>query len=1085
MFFRRFHILPLTLLLAATTAPSAVLAASLSPVHLRCEYRENPVGIDETVPRLSWQCVGEGRGLRQKAYQIRVAASREALKQGRGDLWDSGKVETDRSTQVIYRGRPLPSGTRCYWQVRLWDQGGKVSAYSKPAYWEMGLVKPGDWSAKWIGFPLPDQQVPFDLKGTPWVWYPEGNPLQNAPQGTRYFRRSVEIPADRPIRRARFYLAADNSFTLFVNGKAVGNGGGWGTAQEIDVQPQLVPGRNTFAVSATNADGPAGLLGKLVVQYDTGAPITLNIDSQWKAAEREHPGWQNAGFRDADWPAARQIGVMGTPPWGQVKAGGTEGGPSPYLRREFELTKPVRRARAYVTALGLYRLHLNGRRIGEDALSPGWTDYRKRALYQTFDITDQLNTGTNALGAIVGDGWFAGSLGFDLSRNHFGPGPARFRLQLHIEHTDGSERRVVTDENWLGATGPIRESDLYAGETYDARREMPGWDTPAYSPTLATWRAATVYTDRQPALNAQMEPPIRVTEELKTRYVLRPKPGVYVFDLGQNMVGRARLKAQGPAGTRVTLRFAEVLNPDGTVYRDNLRRARATDTYILRGGGPEVYEPHFTYHGFRYVEVTGYPGEPSADAITGRVFHTAATPTSRFTTSSDLINRLYRNIDWGLRGNLMSVPTDCPQRDERLGWMGDAQLFARSSIWYMDLSGFYTKWMRDIVDAQSAEGGFSDVSPRVVDLADGAPAWAEAGLVVPWTLYECYGDTRILERNWEPMRRYVDLLVQHNPDLLWLKRRNNDFGDWVPAGEQTNKDLIASAYLAYDLRLLSRMAAALGRGEEAKKYAELADRSAAAFNQRFLAADGRYTGDTQTAYAMALGLDLVPADRKAQVTQRLVEAVRRRNGHLATGFIGTRFLLPALSDGGHHELACSILGNRTYPSWGYMIEKGATTIWELWNSDTEGPAMNSRNHFAFGTVAEWLQRYLAGIDTDAAAPGYRRIIIRPRLHPHLTHARGEYDALQGPIVSEWTRKDDGLELVVRIPANTSAQVHLPRTSRGLPDVVEGGKPVWKEGRLVKGRPGIYSARGTEDGVVFEIGSGTYRFRTSRGSHVEP
>lgn len=1074
----------LALLGAALPAPAA--AADLAPVRLRCEYQENPIGLDEPAPRLSWQVSGTGRGLKQTAYQIRVATTAETLRQGRADLWDSGKITGDDTLHIPYRGQPLPSGRRCYWQVRVWGRDGKPSPYSKPAFWEMGLLQPADWTSRWIGFPLPNQQEQLDLKGTPWVWFPEGDPLRSAPQGTRYFRKVVTIPGDRPIRKARFFLAADNSFTLFANGKELGQGGGWATAQEIDLRPALLPGKNTFAVTAANVDGPAGLLGRLLVQYESGDPLVVNIDRTWKSADREHSGWRNVDFNDAQWPTAREIGQMGTPPWGQVKAGGTDGGPAPYLRREFAVRKPVRRARLYATALGLYRLQLNGKRVGSDVLSPGWTDYRKRALYQTFDVTDLLRSGDNALGAILGDGWFAGSLGFDLSRHHFGPGPARFRMQLHVEHTDGTTQTVGTDESWLGTTGPILESDLYGGEAYDARRELDGWDTSAYSPSPKQWKPATVYTDRSPTLTAQVEPPIRVTEEIKTRFVTRPKPGIYVFDLGQNMVGHARLQVQGPAGTKVTLRFAEVLNPDGTVYRDNLRRARATDTYILKGTGAlETYEPHFTYHGFRYVEVTGYPGEPKAEALVGRVFHTAAAPTSRFETSSELVNKLYRNIYWGQRANLMSVPTDCPQRDERLGWMGDAQLFARTSCWYMDLGGFYTKWMRDIVDAQSPEGGFSDVSPRVVDLADGAPAWAEAGLVVPWTLYECYGDTRILERNWDAMRKYVDLLHRHNPNLLWLQRRNNDFGDWVPAGEQTNKDLIASAYFAYDARLLSRMAAALGKQSEAEKYEQLADSITAAFNQRFLAADGKYLGDTQTAYAMAFGLDLVPEDRRTQVAQRLVESVQRRKGHLATGFIGTRFLLPALSDTGAHELAGRVLGNRTYPSWGYMIDKGATTIWELWNSDSEGPAMNSRNHFAFGTVGEWLQRYLAGIDLDPAAPGYRRIVLRPRPTAGISHAHGEYDSIRGKIVSEWTHDSHGFELRVEVPANTTALVYIPQLSRALPDIQEGGKPAWTGGRFVGKQAGVQSAFRKGNDVVFEIGSGTYRFRTVRGVTVEP
>jgi alpha-L-rhamnosidase len=881
--------------------------------------------------------------------------------------------------------------------------------------------------------------------------------------------------------RATFWVGVDNQFVLYANGKEMGQGSGWQSATPVDVLSQLHTGDNSFAIAATNSDatgGPAGLLDRLRVEFASGDSITLDIDGSWKSSDKEADGWQAEHFDDRSWSGARVLGLSGIAPWGVTKAGAGEPGPAPYLRKQFNLSKSVRRARAYVSALGVYQLYLNGKRVGDEVLAPGWTDYRKRVQYLTYDVTDSLKRGKNAVGAIVGDGWYAGSLGFDLSRNHFGPDPARLRVQLNVEYTDGSTSTVVSDDSWKGAIGPILEADLYAGETYDARREFPGWSEAGFK--ADGWKSVSVFRDLTPPLVAHVGPPIRITDELRTRSVTEPKPGVYVFDLGQNMVGRARLRVGGPAGTRVTLRFAELLNPDGTVYRDNLRRARATDTFVTRGMGTDTFEPHFTYHGFRYVEVTGYPGKPSADAITGHVFHSDMTPTSRFQSSSKLVNRLYRNVNWGQRANLMSVPTDCPQRDERLGWMGDAQLFARTACWNMDMAGFYTKWMRDIVDAQSPAGAFSDISPRAVDLADGAPVWAEAGLVIPWTVYQCYGDTRILERHYNSMRSYVDLLVRENPNLLWLKRRNNDFGDWVPAGEQTNKDFVASAYLAYDLRLMSQIADVVDNKDDAEKYSALAARSRAAFNARFLDADGRYLGDTQTAYAMALRMGLVPTDRQAQVARHLVEAIQRRQGHLATGFVGTAFLLPALSDSGYNDVAYQLLLNTSYPSWGYMIDQGATTIWELWNSDKEGPAMNSRNHFAFGTVAEWLQRYLAGIDTDTSAPGYKNVVIRPQPGPGIDQARAEYDSQHGPIVSDWERTATNFRLRVTVPANTTATVYVPTFGKARCTLWEGGELIWRAGRFHAGREGVTSAATQGDAVALAVGSGTYEFVLDTG-----
>ncbi|MCC2672850.1 MAG: Alfa-L-rhamnosidase, partial [Armatimonadetes bacterium] len=670
-------LMPALISLIALAPATAVAADPLSVQSPRCEYQTDPLGIDERSPRLSWQLVSRERRQRQTAYQVLVATSAAALRDGRADLWNSGKVTSGESAHVAYQGKPLTSGQQCFWQVRVWDGEGKPGPYSRPAMWEMGLLEAADWKGPWVGLPVGASQSTFDLAGAPWIWYPEGNPAQFAPGGIRYFRRSVTLPAGRQPVRATFYLAVDNQFTLYVNGKELGQGSGWQSATPIDILPQLRAGENTFAVAANNMDekgGPAGLLGRLQVQFASGAPITLDIDGSWKAANQAVAGWQNAGFDDRSWPTAKVLGPGGIAPWGPTKAGGGDPGPASYLRSEFALNKPVRRARAYVSALGVYQLYVNGKRIGDDVLSPGWTDYRKRVQYLTYDVTDAVQRGRNAVGAIVGDGWYAGSLGFDLSRNHFGPSPARVRVQLNVEYTDGTSRSVATDEAWQGTIGPILESDLYAGEVYDARRELDDWANPGGGKgrgrssrddgAAEGWKPVSVYQDRQPEMNAHVGPPIRITEELRTQAVTEPKRHVYVFDLGQNMVGRARLRIDGARGTRVTLRFAEVLNPDGTVYRENLRRARATDTYILRGGGEEVYEPHFTYHGFRYVEVTGLTSKPSPSAITGQVFHSAMTPTSRFRCSSELVNRLYRNVVWGQRANMMSVPTDCPQRDE-------------------------------------------------------------------------------------------------------------------------------------------------------------------------------------------------------------------------------------------------------------------------------------------------------------------------------------------------------------------------------------------------------------------------------------
>ncbi|MBW3621795.1 MAG: family 78 glycoside hydrolase catalytic domain [Armatimonadetes bacterium] len=1063
----------------AVAAP-ATLAA---PTGLQCETMVSPLGIEERQPRLSWRVNDPRRGARQSAYQLRVATTPRLLASGKADLWDTGKVASDRSVLVEYGGKPLRSRQRVYWAVRTWDGAGKPSPFSKPAVWEMGLLDRDDWKAKWVGLaPEPEE---FDLKGLSWVWHPEATP---APNATRYFRRTLTYPEGRKITHARFLLAADNRFTLYVNGREAGQGNDWRSPTVIDIQSFLKPGTNVLAIEAKNEDGPAGLMGQLRVAHESGVvirkvkdPVTgkesevamsnaamdlIPIDQEWKSSDRLEAGWLTPGFEAAGWTPVQVLAKVGEAPWGPVNASGTANLRAPLLRKGFTLSKPIQSARAYVTGLGSYRLFLNGARVGNEVWSPDWTDYRKRVRYQTYDVTPLLKTGDNAAGAMLGDGWYASGLGWNLQRYSFGPPPLRLLAQIEVTYKDGSKETVLSDGSWKATPGPILRSELYAGENYDARLDPQGWHRPGFN--AAGWQNVEVLKDWPAALESQVSPPIRITGNIKPVRIAEPSPGVFIYDMGQNMVGWARLKVNGKRGDTVRLRFAEILKPDGHLYRENLRKADATDTYILRGGEEEVWEPHFTYHGFRYVEVTGYPGRPDLNSILGRVFHTDAPITGKFVTSSPLVNQLQHNILWGQKGNLMSVPTDCPQRDERLGWMGDAQLFAKTSTFNMDLQSFYTKWMQDIVDAQSADGGFSDVSPRVVDLADGAPAWGDAGIIIPWTVYQMYGDTRIVERNFGPMEKWMNYIHSANQDLIWRNRRNNDFGDWVPAGSNTPKDVIATAYFAWDAHLMSEMAEAIGRKADAEKYAKLADGIKKAFNKEFVTPDGKIKGDTQTAYAMALYMDLLPAEVRPLAAKHLVADIEKRGYHLSTGFIGTEYLLPALSDTGHTDVAYRLLNQRTYPSWGYMIDKGATTIWERWNGDTGDPSMNSFNHFAFGSVGEWMYGYLAGIDVDPNRPGYKHVMLRPRPGGGLTHAEAVYESAYGPIASVWKREGNGTSYTFTVPANTTATVILPTS--GQARITESGKPVAQAAgvKLVREEPGA---------SVFTLGAGTYRSRT--------
>ena len=1047
-----------------------IAMAGLRAKDLMCEYRANPLGIDVLQPRLSWVVEAtnqDKRGQRQTAYQILVASSRENLDKDIGDLWDTGKVSSDE-TLVVYAGKPLQSEMECWWKVRVWDKDDKPSEWSEPARWTMGLLEPSDWQGKWIGYdePAPWEERLLHFTGCRWIWTREGQPRQQAPVGTRYFRHTFSLPSDRKIARARILMTADNQFVLFVNGVEVARSDGkefaWQRPQIADVTTHLRSGKNVLAVAVTNEGGPAGLLGKLVVEFESGEPLVIVTNRQWKWAQSEQPNWQRPDFDDSGWQDAREIGNFGVPPWGSVSPQTVYVPPLPFLRKTFAVDKTIKRAMVYVAALGTCEVRLNGQRVTEDYFVPGWSDFRKRVYYRTYEVTNLLRQGKNAIGVILHDEWYSGYQGGWGQRNKFG-GEPRVLLQLHIDFDDGTRQIIVTDETWKANYGPILEADNYMGETYDARQELVGWDTPDYDDS--DWKPVAV-TEKVPLqLTAHPGPPIRKVVELPAKTVREVKPGVYIFDLGQNMVGVVRLKVRNaPPGTKIVLRYGEVLEPNGTLHTANLRGARATDTYICKGGDEEVWEPRFTFHGFRYVEVIGYPDTPPLDAITGIVLHSYVPMVGEFECSHPLVNRLVENIRWGLRGNYFEVPTDCPQRDERQGWTGDAQIFARTAAYFADINAFMTKWLIDLNDSQREDGAYPDVAPAT-GAGFGTPAWGDAGIIIPYTLWRMTGDKQFITRHYENMRRYIDYLVRNSKDYL---RPDIGYGDWVPAGSATPKDVIATAYFAYVVRLMAEMADAVGLKEDAEQYRQLFAKIRDAFVKAYVQSDGRIKGDTQTCYALALDIDLLPDELKPKALEYLVADIEKRDWHLATGFVGTRHLMLVLSNFGRSDVAYRLLLQETYPSWLYMVRMGATTIWERWNSiqpdgSIHEPGMNSFNHYAFGCVGEWLFRFVAGI--EELEPGFKRIRIKPHLDG-LDFVRASYRSVQGLIAVEWQKGGNRLHLNVTVPANTTALVYVP--TKDAESVSEGGKPAAQsEGvRFV----------GTENGyAVFEVTSGTYRF----------
>ena len=896
-------------------------AESINVTDLRCEYLYDPLGIDQVNPRLSWRTESELRGDQQASYRVLVASSHVKLDKNIGDLWDTGKLKSDQSNQLVYAGKPLVSGMQCFWKVMVWsalgqgkgDTTGRSSTWSQSAMWSMGLLQESDWRAGWIGYDT----------------LPEAEEIVAMP-----------VPGSKGKNKFKRYL------------------------------------------------------------------------------------------------------------------------PAPCLRKDFHLpqSNAVKRASLYVTAQGHVEMHINGRRVGNEYFTPGWTDYHKRIYYRTYDVTAMLKKGPNAIGAILGDGWFRGNISIK-GQNQYGK-QLRLMSQLQIDYVNGSTQIIASDPTWKAAFGPIILSDMFEGETYDARREVNGWDSPGFDDK--EWAGVVTGSSLKPLIQAYPGVPVRVTKELPTLKVTEPKPGIYVFDLGQNFSGWARLKINGKAGNKIHMQFAEMLNDDGTVYTANLRSARAADNYILKGGGEEIWEPHFTFHGFRYVELTGLTDKPDPETITGIVIHSDAPLSSSFECSNPILNQLYSNILWGQRSNYLEVPTDCPQRDERLGWTGDTQVFIRSGCYNQDVASFFTKWIIDLMDTQNGAGAFGQQAP--VFHGHGSPAWADAGIICPWTIYKVYGDTRIIERHYDAMARFIEACRKKG-----LGGPGGGFGDWLAVGSKTPKDLISAAYFGYSTSLMAEMAGAIGKTGDALKYRKLFDEICADFQKNFVDADGTIKGDSQTSYCLALHFKLLSDKQRQQAAGHLVERIKAKNYHLSVGFIGVPILLPTLTEIGRSDLAYRLIQNTSYPSWGYSIEQGATTIWERWNSYTKkdgfgSASMNSFNHYAYGACCEWMFRSMLGIESDGI--GFKTIEMQPEIGNGISWVKGHYDSIYGRISSDWRLEDDKFSWSVTIPFNTSATLYIP--SEKLEYISEGG-------RKLESAPGVEFLRMTHGRAVVKVASGSYRF----------
>jgi alpha-L-rhamnosidase len=873
-----------------------------NPINLKTEYSKNPLGIDVT-PRFSWQIKASTRNAKQTAYQILVASTEALLKKDQGDMWASGKVQSDQQLFVEYKGKPLASRQRCYWKVKIWNEKAKASIWSEVNNFEMGLLKKEDWTAHWIG-----------MQGT------EGKP------------------------------------------------------------PKAVD-----------------------------------------------------------------------------------------LQKDFKLRKRAIKARVYVTGLGAYVVNFNGKKLGNDLLTPGWTHYTKSLQYQVYELDpEDIGVGDNFLSATVGNGWWASGLGWGGGQARYSEGPNRLLFQMEFTFYDGSIQIINSDSTWQARLSPTTANSLYGGESYDARLEYnKDWKTADILDNTenktnlflnninsVASHEADVFSTKNIVLRASPMPEIQVTQELKAVKITEVRRGRWVFDFGQNLVGYCKLSVTGKAGKEIEMKFAELIDAKGFVDQANLRDIRPTDRYILKGYGTETWQPNFTYHGFRYVEVGGLPSKPDANTLIAKVIHNNTGNTGSFRCSNELLNKIQQNITWSQRGNMMSVPTDCPQRDERLGWMGDAQIFAPTAIYNMDMNAFFAKWMTDIAESQHSSGMVYNVNPKIAEGMPGAPAWGDAVVVIPYLLYQHYADRRVLDKYYPAMKAWVEYMNKHpnskenglyhfqmGPAAVG-KTPFYGYGDWVAVQPSPTKP-IGSAYQIYANKLLAEIAGIIGNKADQSNYNQIAETATKTYNQIYYNNQSKnYEGATQTANLIPLAFGIAPKADEPAIAKNITENVAARNNHISTGFIGTQMLLPTLSQYGQHELAYTIATQTTYPSWGYMLEKGATTMWELWNSDTEKPeGMNSRNHFAYGSVGQWYYNQLAGIQQDKTSVGYRKLRIAPLPVGNLTWAEGNYNSPYGNIHSRWERTGNKIKLNVEIPAGCTATVELPTLGNAKASIKESGKAI--------------------------------------------
>ena len=1103
------------ILAAANLMALGQTPAEAGPVNLKVDDLRRPLGIDDATPRFSWQLKDAARGARQTAYRVLVATKPELTKEGDADVWDSGKVASWQSLNVKYAGPAVKASTRYWWRVEVFGADGRAYAASGTEWWETGIhparedeaaetsgrKKADAWRGEWIGWETPEEAA---VRKSPakWIVNRDVVPGSGKASSEQKLAYRTTVMVEKPVQQALLFATAEDTVSAWVNGEKVLTAAAyppyhhlpWKKFVRADVTRQVVEGRNAIAIEsvhyidkygeAKRKDTPP-MITTVLLLYKDGTVSRIGSDGQWKSALRPVQGWEKKDFEDAGWKNAAV--------WEQAKGPEEQPVLQPWipdsvkvLWKSFDARQSIQSARLYATALGTYELYLNDSPVTPESqvrMAPGWTDYRERVLYQTYDVTDMVKSGQNWLQALLAPGWYSTSLEWLQQPNNYGDTPPALRAQLRIEYADGKVEWVGTDASWKAETSFITHSELYDGETQDLRELYRTFKRAGEG--AGQGKPVEIVHPRDISIEAQAFPGIGVDQVLSVAKMSEPKPGVFIYDFGQNMAGVEKLAVSGAAGTDVQVRVGEALNQDGTLYTENLRTAKATDHFILAGVGAEVLVPHFTFHGFRYIEITGVKSASDVHGVFAQVLHTDFEFTSKLKTGNAMVNKLWSNILWGQRSNFVGLPTDCPQRDERLGWSADAQVFWRAASYNAGLAAFTRKFAADLRGTQVGTPYYGIYAPGTAKISPGvAAAWSDAGVIIPWTSWLQTGDTSVIDENWQAMRKYVDAIDARNPEGIWHNDTGIPFGDWLSLEGRTQEDLVATAYWAYDVKMMREMAHATGRGEAEQHYAKLEDKIRAAFEKKYIHADGYVPGadnspspfgdinnpnakatggDTQTGYVLALHMNLVPDEMRGTIATRLTKKIEANHGLLNTGFVGTPYLLEELTQTGHTRLAYDVLLNTGIPSWGYVIAHGGTTTWERWDGDKMrgDPQMNSYNHYAYGAVADWIYRYAAGVDASPLDAGFHTVVLHPVFDARLSPLEFEYESSYGKIKSSWVVKGKSVQWNVTLPANTTGRLEM-KADEAARYRVDGVK--LSESPVVKKVEG-----------GFELAAGSYKF----------